>query len=86
MLCYQKEVKNRSKKDLKRSLVKTLDIVNHKLDTHQRLHNLIIVNDDWTVENRFLTPTMKIKRNLIEKSYNKNYEDWYNAEQVLIIE
>ena len=78
--------KNRSKKDLKRSLAKTLDIVNHKLDTHQRLHNLIIVNDDWTVENRFLTPTMKIKRNLIEKSYNKHYEDWYNAEQVLIID
>ena len=64
--------KNRSKKDLKSSLIKTLDIVNHKLDTHQRLHNLIIVKDDWTVENRFLTPTMKIKRNLIENSYNKH--------------
>ena len=32
------------------------------LDKHEVIHNLILVDDVWTVENKFLTPSMKIKR------------------------
>jgi long-chain acyl-CoA synthetase len=78
--------KNRHKEDLQASLITTLDIVNVKLDTHEMIHNFIVVKEDWTVENRLLTPTMKIKRNLIEKLYHNNYEYWYKAERVLIID
>ena len=30
----------------------------------------------WTVENGFVTPTMKVKRNRIEEVYASNYERW----------
>ena len=64
---------------------KTMDIVNHKLDSHEKLHNIIVVNEDWTIENKLLTPTMKIKRNAIERMYKSNYIAWYEGEELTII-
>jgi long-chain acyl-CoA synthetase len=77
--------KEESKKDLIFSLKKTMEIVNSKLDSHEKLHNIIVVVEDWTIENKLLTPTMKIKRNAIEKIYKSNYVDWYEGDRVTII-
>lgn len=54
---------------IRHSLEKTLHKVNEKLESHARLDNLVVVNDSWTVENGLLTPTLKIKRHLIEGKY-----------------
>ena len=42
-------------------------------------------SSEWTVENKLLTPTMKIKRNAVEKLYDSNYMDWYEGERVHLI-
>jgi long-chain acyl-CoA synthetase len=76
---------NKSKSDLIFSLNKTLKIVNGKLESHERLHNFVIVKEVWSVENKLLTPTMKIKRNAIEKLYSSNYESWYSSDIIHII-
>ena len=34
------------------------------------------VTTPWTVENGFVTPTMKVKRNRIEEVYGAMYERW----------
>jgi len=77
--------KHKSKEDLISSLTATLEVVNPKLDSHEKIHNFVVVKEDWTVENKLLTPTMKIKRNLIEKLYNTNYKTWYEGERVMFI-
>ncbi len=77
--------KNQSKVDLTNSLTKTLDIVNPKLDGHEKIHNFVVVKEEWTVENKLLTPTMKIKRNAIEKLYKENYSFWYEGERVVLL-
>jgi len=51
------------------SLEKTLQQTNDRLEAHERVSHIIIASDDWTVENRLLTPTLKIKRNLLERKY-----------------
>jgi len=51
------------------SLVKTLETVNAKLESHQRLDHIIVLKEAWTVENNLLTPTLKIKRPEIEALY-----------------
>ena len=45
----------------------------------------MVVQEDWTVENKLLTPTMKIKRNVIERLYKSNYQVWYEGETIEII-
>jgi len=77
--------RNKSKDNLINSLTRTLDIVNPKLDSHERIHNFVVVKEDWTVENKLLTPTMKIKRNAIEKLYKENYSVWYERERINLV-
>jgi long-subunit acyl-CoA synthetase (AMP-forming) len=50
-------------------LEKTLHIVNKKLEKHQQLDHIIVLKDNWTIENELLTPTMKIKRSSIEAKF-----------------
>ena len=71
--------------DLIASLSKTMEVVNPKLDKHEKLHNIIVVTEDWTIENNLLTPTMKIKRNAIENIYKSNYVFWYEGERVVLL-
>jgi long-chain acyl-CoA synthetase len=77
--------KEKSKKGLTASLVKTLGIVNPKLDNHEKLHNIVVITEEWTVENNLLTPTMKIKRNAIEKIYKSSYAAWYEEDRVFFL-
>ena len=79
------EGKKKLAKDLFVSLNKTLNEVNQGLDSHEIIHNLVVLNEDWTVENKLLTPTMKIKRNAIEKLYNANYQKWFEGDRVTLI-
>ena len=76
--------KNKTKEDLISSLEKTLEVVNPKLEKHEKIHNIIIVKEEWTIENNLLTPTMKIKRNAIEKIYRINYQEWYDSSKRIV--
>ncbi|WP_434766393.1 AMP-binding protein [Pseudomonas triticicola] len=58
------------------SLEKLLEEVNAALDKHERLRRLVVVKDSWAVDNGFLTPTLKIKRNVIEDRYGPRFEEW----------
>ena len=51
------------------SVSETLDRVNERLESHEKLDRIVIANDEWTIENELLTPTMKIKRELLENRY-----------------
>ena len=70
---------------IKDSLSNILDKVNNNLDSHEKINNIVVVQDQWTVENKLLTPTMKIKRKEIENLYIENYNNWYIKDKVLII-
>ncbi len=76
--------RDKTQEDLISSLEKTLEVVNPKLEKHEKIHNIIIVKEEWTIENNLLTPTMKIKRNAIEKIYRINYQEWYDSSKRIV--
>jgi long-subunit acyl-CoA synthetase (AMP-forming) len=51
------------------SLAATLIDTNEHLESHERLSNIYIADEQWTTENDFLTPTLKIKRDKLEARY-----------------
>lgn len=53
-----------------------LDHINAKVDRHEQLSCLVVVEDNWTIENGFMTPTLKIKRNVVEATYQDQFELW----------
>ena len=85
LLVLSERGKSTLREDLKISLNSTLDNMNSMLENHEKIHNFIVLDQPWTVENKLLTPTMKIKRNLIEKKYSIFYKDWYDKESIFFI-
>jgi long-chain acyl-CoA synthetase len=74
------------KETLTEEIKSLLKDVNQTLEDHERLDYVVVVKDQWTMENGFLTPTMKIKRNIIEDRYLKNGEQWVALKQKVIWE
>ncbi len=50
--------------------------VNGELDAHERLDAMVVVSESWGVENNLLTPTLKLKRNELEKVYKDRLTGW----------
>ena len=66
------------------SLTAHLDAINAKLDPHEQLDCLVVVKEPWTVDNGFITPTFKVKRNRIEEVYGPMFERWVGKHQRVV--
>ena len=53
-----------------------LEQINKDLLSHERIGYFVVVPESWQPTNGFLTPTLKIKRHVIEKEYGSQFEDW----------
>ena len=67
------------KKDVEAQLAQLLKDVNAELASHEKLQMIVVAQQPWTIENGFLTPTMKIKRSRIENEVSTRVEAWYSA-------
>lgn len=65
-------------------LTAILDKVNPTLDPHENVAFAVVTQDAWTIENGMLTPTMKIKRDVIEAKYAERVDEWYAAGQKVV--
>lgn len=61
-----------------------LKSVNSQIEGYEALQFLIVLRDEWTTANNFLTPTLKIKRNIIEETYEPSLDGWYDSRQKVI--
>ena len=78
--------KERSKEEIKDLMSSHLEKTNSKLPGYQKISTFVIVKDSWTVENGLTTPTMKIKRNQIDKYYDSNYSSWNKSQANVVFE
>ena len=70
--------------ELTRSLAEHLAMVNAQLDPHEQMDFVVVVPEQWTVDNGFITPTFKVKRPVIEKHYGEYFERWAQHRQPVI--
>jgi long-chain acyl-CoA synthetase len=61
-----------------------LDAINAGLDPHEQLDCLVVVGEPWTVDNGFITPTFKVRRNRIEEVYGNRFEGWASAHRRIV--
>ncbi|MEZ1842374.1 AMP-binding protein, partial [Pseudomonas putida] len=71
----RREALNGTRGALESSLRAHLEQVNGALDKHERLVGLVLVQETWAVDNGFLTPTLKIKRNMVEGAYGSRFHE-----------
>ncbi|WP_339803729.1 AMP-binding protein [uncultured Marinobacter sp.] len=71
---------------LEKDFVDLMKQVNQTLDPHEHLRFMVVIKEPWAIENDFLTPTMKLKRNVVEDATRAKVEGWYEAGKSVIWE
>jgi long-chain acyl-CoA synthetase len=78
--------KAKSKEAVAASLSDAIAQINPQLETYEQIEKAVIMKNDWTVENGLMTPTMKVKRNEVEKIHLPTYPTWYHMEGKVVWE
>ncbi len=65
--------KNANKEEIK----KFVENLNKNLSLIEKIKKFLIIYEEFTIENRMLTPTLKLKRKVILENYKKNLENLY---------
>ena len=78
--------KKAEQNSIKASLTHTLASINQGLAGFERIYTVVIVKDDWTIENGILTPTLKIKRNAVSNYYEPYLQDWIEKKESIVWE
>jgi long-subunit acyl-CoA synthetase (AMP-forming) len=70
------------KPEIEKQLKDLLDKTNKAVEEWERLTALIIVKEEWTIENNFLTPSMKLKRSTVDDTYKAEMDKWAESKGV----
>ena len=55
--------------EVARALAEKVEAINKSIEKHARIGALMMSNEAWTIENEMLTPTLKIRREEVEKKF-----------------
>lgn len=78
--------KAKTKHDIIHGLSAVLTKINATLESYEKIEKMVILQEDWTIENGLLTPTLKVKRNEVEKIHLQKYPAWYALEGKVVWE
>ena len=78
--------KAKSKNEITQSLTTSFEQVNQTLESFERLATTVIMKKEWTIDNGLMTPTLKVKRNELEKIHLPHYPKWYHEEGFVVWE
>ena len=71
---------------VEQTLLDLMNTVNTQLDPHEQLSFVAVAEGPWTVGNGFITPTLKIKRNVLESRYQPCVDDWMKQNRPVVWE
>lgn len=76
--------KAKSRKEISKSLAASLAEINSQVEHYEHLKRAVIMSTEWTIANGLMTPTLKVKRNEVEKIHLPNYPKWYAVDSEVV--
>lgn len=64
------------RRELEQSFQTLLASVNKRVEVHEHLAFIALVNDRWSIDQGFITPTLKLKRLRLEEHYAPSIQEW----------
>jgi long-subunit acyl-CoA synthetase (AMP-forming) len=59
-----------------RTTEKIIKRINSEVETHEQIKGVLMIKEPWSIANGVLTPTLKIKRHVLEKKYHEIGQNW----------
>ncbi len=72
------------RKQIQRRLHDALTQINASLENHERLDRIIVVTEKWTTDNGMMTPTLKLRRQEIERYYHSTIIRYAEHHEVIV--
>lgn len=69
--------KSKPKEEFIKSISESIAALNPTLESYEAIEKAVIMKTDWTIENGLMTPSLKIKRNEVEKIHLPKYPHWF---------
>ncbi|EGR0145076.1 AMP-binding protein [Vibrio alginolyticus] len=66
-----------------RTTRKVIAKMNQELASHEQIKGVLMIKEPWSIENGVLTPTLKIKRHVLEQKYHEIGHNWPKDELVV---
>ncbi|MGH8461574.1 MAG: AMP-binding protein [Stenotrophobium sp.] len=63
------EAQKKPRAEVEKGLIAAMDAVNADLEPHELIAKCLVLKEAWTIDNGMMTPTMKVKRNEVEKRF-----------------
>ncbi|WP_394256514.1 AMP-binding protein [Vibrio harveyi] len=83
LLVVPHDFPNFDKERYARTTRKVVARMNQELESHEQIKGVLMTQDPWSIENGILTPTLKIKRHVLEQKYHEIGHNWPKGELVV---
>ncbi|WP_045369712.1 AMP-binding protein [Vibrio campbellii] len=83
LLVVPHDFPNFDKERYARTTRKVIARMNQELESHEQIKGVLMIQDPWSIENGILTPTLKIKRHVLEQKYHEIGHNWPKGELVV---
>ena len=83
LLVVPHDFPNFDRKRYERTTNKVIARMNSELESHEQIKGVLMIKDPWTIENGILTPTLKIKRHVLEQKYHEVGQNWPKGQLVV---
>jgi long-chain acyl-CoA synthetase len=86
LICLSDSGKRKTKNELIKDLTESLNLLNPSLEKFEKIEKMVIMKETWTIANNMITPSLKVKRNEIEKIHLPKYAAWYDMSGIVVWE
>ncbi|HEY5966457.1 MAG TPA: AMP-binding protein [Chitinophagaceae bacterium] len=86
LVCLSDTGKKKAKDELIKDLAESLSLINPSLEKFEKIEKMVVMKENWTIANNMITPSLKVKRNEIEKVHLPKYPAWYDKPGTVVWE